>query len=153
MNGSTGGEPKLVIPGLAGFYAAVNDIAYTFLRVVIGTMFVVHGWNKFSSGAQNVANGVMTRSGLEPGWLFANTAIYLELIAGPCIIVGLFTRFFGAALAIEMLIAFIFAHWPRGYGIGGGGYEYVLLIGATMFLVAIRGGGPYSADRVIGKEL
>jgi hypothetical protein len=35
----------------------------------------------------------------------------------------------------------------------GGGYEYVLLIGAVCLVIAIRGGGPYSVDRLIGKEL
>ena len=34
-----------------------------------------------------------------------------------------------------------------------GGYEYVLLFGVATFFIAIRGGGPYSVDRAIGKEL
>ncbi len=34
-----------------------------------------------------------------------------------------------------------------------GGFEYVLLLGIVMFAIAIRGGGPYSLDRAIGKEL
>jgi hypothetical protein len=28
-----------------------------------------------------------------------------------------------------------------------------LLLGIVMFAIALRGGGPYSLDRVIGKEL
>jgi hypothetical protein len=51
------------------------------------------------------------------------------------------------------LVALLFVHLPKGYAAGGGGYEYVLLIGATCFVIAIRGGGPYSVDRAIGKEL
>ena len=41
---------------------------------------------------------------------------------------------------------------PRGYA-AGGGYEYVLLIGAACLVIAVRGGSPYSVDRAIGKEL
>ena len=52
-----------------------------------------------------------------------------------------------------MLIALLVVHLSKGYAAGGGGYEYVLLIGAVCFLIAIRGGGPYSVDRMIGKEL
>jgi putative oxidoreductase len=52
-----------------------------------------------------------------------------------------------------MLIALLAVHLPKGYAAGGGGYEYVLLIGAVCFAIAIRGGGPYSADAKIGKEL
>jgi len=56
--------------------------------------------------------------------------IFLELVGGICLIIGLFTRFFAAALAIEMLIALLLVHLPKGYAASGGGYEYVLLIGA-----------------------
>jgi hypothetical protein len=47
----------------------------------------------------------------------------------------------------------LFVHLPKGYAAGGGGYEYVLLIGVACLTIAIRGGGPYSVDRAIGKEL
>jgi putative oxidoreductase len=69
------------------------------------------------------------------------------------LIVGLFTRFFAAALAIEMLVALVAVHMSKGYAAGGGGYEYVLLIGVVCFAIAIAGGGPYSVDRAIGREL
>jgi putative oxidoreductase len=84
---------------------------------------------------------------------WAYVTMGLELVGGICLIVGLFTRFFAAALAIEMLIALFAVHFAKGYAAGGGGYEYVLLIGAACFLFAIRGGGPYSIDRFLGKEL
>jgi hypothetical protein len=66
------------------------------------------------------------------------------------LIVGLFTRFFAAALAIEMLVALLVVHLPKGYAAGGGGYEYVLLIGAACFLIAIREGSVF--DRPIVAE-
>jgi putative oxidoreductase len=52
-----------------------------------------------------------------------------------------------------MLVALLLVHLPKGYAVATGGYEYVLLIGAACFFIAIRGGGPYSVDRMIGKEL
>lgn len=64
---------------------------------------------------------------------------------------ALFTRFFAAPLAIEMLIGTFAAHWAKGYA-AGGGYEYVLLIGVLTFAIPIRGGGPYLVDCLIGKE-
>jgi putative oxidoreductase len=33
------------------------------------------------------------------------------------------------------------------------GYEYPLFWGLVMLAIALRGGGPYSADRMLGKEL
>ncbi|HZT28120.1 MAG TPA: DoxX family protein [Pseudolabrys sp.] len=147
------GEAKLLYPGLASFYATWTPIATTFVRVVVGVMFLVHVSGKFKIGAAAVAANIMAKNGIEPSLLCAYVVMFLEVVGGACLIIGLFTRFFAAALAIEMLIALLFVHLPRGYAASGGGYEYVLLIGAVCFLIAIRGGGPYSVDHYIGKEL
>jgi putative oxidoreductase len=97
---------------------------------------------------------MFTRIGLPVPELLAYAAIFLETFGAICIVVGLFTRFFAAALAIEMLIAMLVVHLPKGFGVGGGGYEFVLLLGVMLFAVAIRGGGPYSVDQqMVGKEL
>ena len=124
------------------------------MRIVIGYNLLMHGWGKVSSqaGAAGVA-GYMAKQGLEPGLAFAYAAMFLETVGAVCLIVGLFTRFFAAALAIEIAIAFLAVHLAKGFAVGQGGYEYVLLIGIVLLVVAIRGGGPYSVDRVIGKEL
>jgi len=148
-----GGEQKLFYPGLAGFYETWTPIASTFVRVVVGIMFLMHVSGKFKMGASAVAANVMAKNGIEPSLLAAYIVIFFESVGGVCLIIGLFTRFFAAALAIEMLIALIFVHLPKGYAAGAGGYEYVLLIGAVCFVIAMRGGGPYSVDRFIGKEL
>jgi putative oxidoreductase len=147
------GEAKLLYPGLAGFYEKMLPIAATFVRIVVGIMFLMHVSTKFKLGADTVAANVFAKNGLEPALLWTYVVMFLESVGGACLIIGLFTRFFAAALAIEMLIALVFVHLPKGYAAGGGGYEYVLLIGAVCFVVAIRGGGPYSVDRYIGKEL
>jgi putative oxidoreductase len=150
---STSGETKLIFPGLADFYKSVSPIAYALVRVVVGIMFLMHVSGKFKIGAAAVAANVMSKNGLEPALGFAYAAIILETVGGVCLIIGLFTRFFAAALAIEMAVALVFVHLAKGYAAGGGGYEYVLLIGAVLFAIAMRGGGQYSADRMIGKEL
>jgi len=38
---------------------------------------------------------------------------------------------------------------PQGYG----HYEYTFWWGFAMFAIALHGGGPYSLDRQIGREL
>ena len=150
MNGGT----KLIYPGLAGFYATWGPIAYTLMRVVVGIMFLMHVRGKFHAGADAVAANIMGKNGLQPAILFAYAAMFLEIgrrrlrYRRP-----VYALSFAAALAIEMLIALIFVHLPKGYAAGGGGYEYVLLIGAVCFAIAIRGGGPYSVDAKIGKEI
>jgi len=105
------------------------------------------------AGADAIAANIFSKNGVEPALLLVYVVMFLETVGGACLVVGLFTRFFAAALAIEMLVALIFVHFQKGYAIGGGGYEYVLLIGAACFAIAMRGGGPYSVDRFLGKEL
>jgi putative oxidoreductase len=153
MNGSQVSKAKLIFPGLAGFYEAMLPIAGTLVRIVVGIMFLMHVSGKFKMGAAAVAANILAKNGIEPALIWAYVIMFLELAGGICLIIGLFTRFFAAALAIEMLIALLFVHLSRGYAASGGGYEYVLLIGAICLVIAIRGGGPYSLDRFIGKEL
>jgi putative oxidoreductase len=153
MNGSAGSGTRLIWPGLRGFYDSFAEIAYALMRIVIGYIMVMHALGKFNLGAAAVAANVMAKNGLEPALGFAYAAMALEIVGGICIILGLLTRFFAAALAIEMAIAFLFVHWSKGFAAGQGGFEYVLLLGIVLLDIAVRGGGPYSVDRVIGKEL
>jgi putative oxidoreductase len=149
----TEGEARLLYPGLAGFYEAALPVAETFVRIVVGIMFLMHVMAKFKMGAGVVATNIFAKNGIEPALMWAYFIMLLEFVGGICLILGLFTRFFAAALAIEMLVALLLVHLPRGYAAGHGGYEYVLLIGAVCFAIAIRGGGPYSFDRLIGRTL
>jgi putative oxidoreductase len=91
----------------------------------------------------------MAKSGFAPGIAYAYAAIFLETVGAVCIVVGLFTRFFAAAIAIEMAIITLIVQWPRGFA----RMELALLFGIVFFAISLRGGGPYSLDRVIGKEL
>jgi putative oxidoreductase len=146
-------QANLLYPGLARFYGAVLPVAETFVRIVVGVMFLMHVSAKFKIGASAVAANIFAKNGFEPALAWAYLTMFIELFGGVCLVVGLFTRFVAAVLAIEMLIALLFVHLPRGYAASSGGYEYVLLIGAVCFVLAIRGGGPYSVDRLVGKEL
>ncbi len=149
----TGSETRLVWPGLRGFYNSFFDIAYTLMRVAIGGILFMHGYAKLHAGPAAIASNIMAKNGLQPALGFAYAATALETVGAACIVLGLFTRFFAAAIAIEMACAFAFVHFAKGFAANQGGFEYVLLIGIVMFVIAIRGGGPYSADRVIGREL
>jgi putative oxidoreductase len=144
-------DNRLIFPGLAGFYTAVEPIAYTITRVVFGIIMIMHGWPKWGRGAEAVGTAFANNYGL-PRW-FGALAIFFEIVGGAALIAGVATRFFASALAIELLIAMFAAHWAKGFSVGQGGYEYVLFLGIVCFFIAIRGGGPYSVDAKIGKEL
>jgi putative oxidoreductase len=111
----------------------------------------VHGWGKVTRGAAPYVKG-FNDLGFDPAlpWIYA--ALFIEFVGGIAIIVGLFTRFFAAAAAIEMLIITIL-YWNNGFSWLNRGYEFVLLWGLVCFAIALRGGGPYSLDRVFGRQL
>jgi putative oxidoreductase len=146
------GEPKLIFPGLAGFYASVSDLWYPLIRITVGGILLVHGWGKIHTGITGIA-GFLAHLGLTPPVPLAYVVFILETIGAVCIVLGLFTRFFAAAIAIELAVALWIVHYAKGFGASAGGYEYVLMWGIIMFAIALRGGGPYSLDRVIGREL
>jgi putative oxidoreductase len=108
----------------------------------------MHVWPKLQAGPAAVAVS-MTKAGFVPGFFFAYAAIVLETVGATCIILGLFTRFFAAALAIEMACICFGVMMAQGYF----RMEPTLIWGVVFFVIALRGGGPYSLDRAIGKEL
>jgi len=154
METTRAGEPKLLFPGLAGFYESVSELWYPLIRVTVGGILFVHGWGKLHVGLAGIA-GFMGRIGFHPAVGFAGAAIFLETVGAICIVLGLFTRFFAAAVAIEMFCITVFYLGPHGFSftVPHGGYEFTLMWGLITFAIALRGGGPYSLDRLIGTEL
>jgi uncharacterized membrane protein YphA (DoxX/SURF4 family) len=69
------------------------------------------------------ATGAMARRGIEPAMAAAYAVFFLETVGAVMIILGLFTRFFAAALAVEFAIITFVAHWPVGFAAGRGGWE------------------------------
>jgi putative oxidoreductase len=147
-------EAKLVFSGLAGFYDWARGFSEVVIRIAAGGILFVHGWIKFNAGLTPVV-GAMTKNGFFPAEVFAGSAMFLETVGAICIIVGLFTRFFAAAIAIELFCITFFVSYSHGFAFSapGGGYEFPLLWGLVFFGIALRGGGHYSVDRLIGKEL
>lgn len=147
-------EAKLLIPGLAGFYDWSKGFSDVVVRIAAGGILFVHGWLKFTAGLTPVV-GAMTKNGFFPAEVFAGSAMFLETVGAICIIIGLFTRFFAAAIAIELFCVTFFVSYSHGFAFSapGGGYEFPLLWGLVFFAIALRGGGYYSVDRMIGKEL
>jgi hypothetical protein len=68
-------EPKLVFPGLAGFYAWASDFAYLVVRATAGGILLQHGWVKMNAGFAAIS-AFMTKVGFVPGGFFAGSAMF-----------------------------------------------------------------------------
>jgi len=145
------GETRLLFPGLRGFYNWVEPLTWPLIQLTVGLMLIPHGGPKLIAGVGATAQMALVKRGIAPAEPLAVALIFLETVGGLCVALGLFTRFFAAAITIEMCVI-VYHHLPK-FGWTAPGYEYPLMWGLIMFAVALRGGGPYSLDRRIGREL
>lgn len=148
------GEAKRYFPGLGSFYDGLADWGYPLLRVTAGLMLLPHVWPKFATaGAAGVAAG-LARRGIEPALAFAYLIMFVELVGGICIAIGFLTRPFALLCLIEMVVIAVKAHLPNGwfFSVQGGGGEFPVMWAILFLIILIRGGGPHSVDRAIGKE-
>jgi len=145
-------EPRLLFPQLKPLYDKMEPISWLLVRLAVGLIIIPHGWPKLMAGIEATAQRALTSRGIEPAYPLAIALILLETVGGLCVALGLFTRFWAAAIAIEMAII-VYHHLGGGFGWTSRGYEYPLMWGLVMLAVALRGGGPYSLDRRLGKEL
>jgi len=145
-------EPRLLFPGLRGFYERLVPLSWPLIRCACGLILVVHGWGKVSQGAGAYIPAFIKMGYANPTaliWLLA----FVEFVGGLCIALGLFTRLFAAMVTVEMAVI-MFAHYlPNGFAWTNRGYEFVLMWGLVAMAIWWRGGGPYSLDRRMGVEL
>src|SRR5262249_34770073 len=123
-------EPKPLIPALEPFYQWVRELSWPLIRLTVGGTLLVHGIVKLMGpGIAVFAQNSMARRGIEPALLVAYLIYFLETVGATAIMVGLFTRFFAAAIAIELAVITFAVDWHNGYGSTrpGGGWEYPLL--------------------------
>ena len=155
---SEGREPALLIPALAGFYDIARDLSWLVVRLTIGGMLLVHGIQKLTLGTiAGFAANSLARRGIEPSVPLAYAVFFLETVGALCIIFGLFTRVFALAIGIQFLLITFNAHFGEGFkdfawNRQGGGWEYPLFWGLIWVAIGLRGGGPYSLDRKLGRE-
>jgi putative oxidoreductase len=145
------GEPaatRLIFPALAPLYARLGEPMHLLLRLACGLLLVPLGWGKLTQAArfaQEVAE--FHHLGIEPAVPFAWFIALLECFGGLALALGLLTRPVALAIAIEMAVITFHVNIPEGRP-----YQLALLWGVAALVIAWRGGGKYSLDRVIGRE-
>jgi len=147
-------EPRLLIPALKPLYTWTVPLSWLVVRVGVASQLVLAGWDKIGR-ARAPAELMKKFPDMPPetGYRITFVLLLIELVGGSCIILGLFTRFFAAAAAIEMAVLTFYIYGPNGYAWRHDGYQFVLMWGLMLFAIALRGGGPFSLDRLIGREL
>jgi putative oxidoreductase len=144
---------RLIFPGLAGLYEAGAPYAYAFMRFAAGAVLVPHGVQKVVFLSIDQYAKTIGGKGLPFPELLAYLTFFTELVAAICLAIGLFTRAAAVMIWIEMAVIITVFNWQYGYFWTNRGVEYALLWLLLCTAIFFRGGGRYSVDHLIGKEI
>ena len=147
----------------------MRDLGLLLLRVVVGGLFVIHGYPKVFGGPgktvhpkaqqylgpgfdQAMERGGMTnfranveRTGVPLPGPMAWAGALAELVGGVLLVVGWLTRPAALALSVNMGVAVSRVHWKNGL-VGQGGYEFALSLLTALLTLVFTGPGAVSID-------
>ncbi len=123
-------------------------LALLLLRVVLGLIFLVHGYPKLVHPSEPMREFFISH-GL-PGY-FLGVAGILECFGALLLFLGLFTRPAALLLAIEMSVAIWKVHSAHGM-LAVKDYEFPLALAAACLALATIGAGVLSADHLVFGE-
>jgi putative oxidoreductase len=148
--------PRPYVPAFSKIYAAFDPIALLLLRVTLGLTLFPHGCQKlfgwFGGAGFEKFTGFFDKMGWHPAAFWVALVALTEIVGGLLLAVGFLTRFAAAAILIFMINA-IWATSAKGFFWTQGGMEYSLLIGVVALVFLIKGGGRFSVDHALGREL
>lgn len=123
------------------------------LRLVVGLTLTAHGAQKLFGwwGGPGMAGWTagMDRMRIRPAKAWAWISVLAELVGGLLFAFGLLTPLGAFAIVGSMLVAIATVHWPNGFWNGKRGYEFNLVILASVIAVALTGPGALSLDAVL----
>src|SRR5947207_8213492 len=94
----------------------------TILRVVVGLVFLMHGYQKlFKMGFHGVA-GFFGHLGIPLPFVAAVVVTLVEFVGGILLIAGIAVRVAAALIACDMIVAILKVHAPHGFFSQGGGF-------------------------------
>jgi putative oxidoreductase len=124
------------------------DLAPFLIRVVVGLIFLLHGYQKLENGVGAVG-GFLGGLGFPVPEAFAIILIFAEIVGGLMLIAGAFTYLAAKVLAFVALVAFLTVHVSHGFFVASGGYEFIILILVSTIAIAILGPGRWSVDKAM----
>ncbi len=124
------------------------DAALALLRVIMGTIFFMHGGQKlFVFGFAGVT-GAFTQMGIPLPGITGPMVGLLEFFGGLALIFGLLTRLVALGLAVDMLGAILMVRMAGGF-FAPKGIEFELALFAGAATLALAGAGAFSLDRMV----
>jgi len=144
-------RPRLLIPALGQLYDFFAPVTEVLIRLVAGLSLAAHGFPKlFGATAANAA--FFEQAGFHPALFWTILTGSVEFFGGLCLAAGLLTRVVAGPILVFLLVAVSF-HWHNGFYWNKLGFEYPLFWSIVVFHFLVRGGGRWSIDALIGREV
>ena len=119
----------------------------TILRIVVGMVFLVHGYQKlFHMGFHGVA-GFFAHAGIPLPMVSGVIVTLVEFVGGIMLVAGIGVRIAATLNAVDMAVAVFAVHLKHGFGAQNGGFEYPLTLLAATLCLALSGGGMFSLKK------
>lgn len=131
-----------------------RDIALLLIRVVVGTIFIAHGWHKLFIQGLGGEDGLIAdfaHHGIPQPQMSAWVATILELLGGAFLVLGLLAPLVSGLLILHMLAAMYLVHWSHGLFAAEGGVEFPLTLCTSLLIVLVFGAGRISLDRGLSR--
>ena len=125
-----------------------TDQALAILRVVLGIVFMAHGYQKLFLLKVAGVTGFFTSLGVPLPGLAAPAVSTLEFFGGAALIAGLFARPVAFLLMCDVLTALFLVHLGNGFFVPRG-IELVMTLAGGALAIALGGAGVVSADRAL----
>ncbi len=136
-----------------------HEWALLLVRLSMGLIFVIYGWNHVS-GLEGYTNAFANQFNIPLPEIMAPLAAYAELIGGVAVLLGILTRYAGIVLAVIMVVSTVTVQLPQGLAEGN---DFLGLTGfwdldLTLFIMGVTlmlaGPGSLALERgLFGREL
>jgi putative oxidoreductase len=143
---------RLLIPPFGRIYDTFRPITELLIRLMAGGALAFHGYQILFGNIEG-AGRFFESVGLEDGLLWAWVVGILEFGGGLLLALGLLTRIAAGAIIVFLAVAIVIYHWPFGFNWEARGIEYPLFWAIVVFHFLIHGGGRFSLDALIGREI
>lgn len=128
--------------------AKKQELALGILRIVVGIIFLAHGYQKiFIWGLSGVA-GTFAQIGIPFPMVSAYLAASAEFFGGLALLMGLGTRLAAIPVGFTMVVALFQVHLAGGFFLPKG-VEYVLMLLAANVALVLGGGGAFALDNMV----
>jgi putative oxidoreductase len=145
-------EQRLLVPALGNIYRSLAPFTEPLIRIVAGGSLAIHGFPILFGHTAEAAK-FLESVGFENAIFWAYVVGLVEFVCGLCLAAGFLTRLVAVPIIGFLLVAIATYHWQFGFAWENRGIEYPLFWAIVVVHFLVHGGGAWSLDALIGKEV